>query len=312
VGIFSVSQKGALAYIPRGSAETELQWFDRSGKSLGTVGQVADYSGPALSPDGTRIAVGIQSAGSGRSLWLIDLRRGTTSRFTFDPADEFNPLWSRDGSRILFTSAQNGNRDIYEKASSGIGGSEAVFQSKDQQKNVDDWSPDGRYVAYDTTAAPVSLWILPLFGDRKPSPFVQSTYNARQARFSPDGRYVAYASDESGDFEIYVQTFPEHGGKWQVSTGGGRDPEWRRDGKELYFISGGKLMAVDVNAAGPQFEAGTPKALFEAHLGGSSAVNPNAIYRVSADGQRFLAVTAAEQTSSPVTVVLNWAADLKR
>jgi Tol biopolymer transport system component len=309
----SVSANGMLAYTAGTSRDTELQWFDRSGKNLGTVGQPADYSSPALSPDGTRVAVGIQGAGAGaRNLWIFDLKRGTPSRFTFDPVDEFNPLWSRDGSQILFTSAQQGARDVYQKSADGVGDSEAVFASKDQQKNVDDWSLDGRYVAYNTTAAPSSLWILPLFGDRNPFPFVQSTYDARQARFSPNGRYVAYASQETGDYEIYVQTFPEHGGKWQVSNGGGRDPEWRRDGKELYFISGGKLMAVDVNIAGPQFEAAIPKSLFEVPFGGGTAINPNALYRVTADGQRFLAVTASgQQGPSPITVVLNWLADLK-
>jgi len=311
----SVSANGILAYIAGASGETELQlqWFDRSGKSLGTVGQPADYSSPALSPDGTRIAVGIQGAGAaGRNLWILDLKRGTASRLTFDSADEFNPIWSGDGSHILFSSALKGNRDLYEKAASGLGESEPVFESTNQQKNVDDWSPDGRYIVYDITAAPVSLWILPLFGDRNPLPFVQNIYNARQARFSPNSRYVAYTSDETGLFEIYVQTFPEQGGKWQVSTGGGRDPEWRRDGKELYFLSGAKLMAVDVNTAGPQLEMGTPKPLFEMQFGGGTAINPNALYRATADGQRFLVVASpGQQGASPITVVTNWTADLK-
>jgi len=309
----SASENGTLTYVAGLSGETALQWFDRSGKKLGTVGQPTVYSSPALSPDGARVAVGIQSAGSGtRSLWVFDLKRATASRLTFDPADELNPVWSRDGSQILFTSMQKGRRDIYQKAASGLGDSEVVFESKDQQKSVDDWSPDGRYVAYDNTLAPSSLWILPLFGDRKPFPFVQGPYDVRGARFSPDGRYLAYVSNETGDYEIYVQTFPEHGGKWQVSTAGGRNPEWRRDGKELYFLSGERLMAVDVNTTGPQFEAGTPKFLFEAPFRPAPGVYLNAVYRPSADGQRFLAVTTTEQQlSSPISVVTNWTADLK-
>jgi WD40 repeat protein len=309
----SVSANGILTYIGAESGETVLQWFDRSGKNLGTVGQPADYSNPALSPDGARVAVAILSNGAGiRNLWIFDLKRGIPSRFTFDTADEFNPLWSRDGSQILFTSAQQGVRDIYQKAADGVGDSHVVFESKDQQKNANDWSSDGRYAVYGTTAAPASLWILPLFGDRKPFPFIQSTYNAREARFSPDGRYIAYASDETGDYEIYVQTFPEHGGKWQISTSEGRNPEWRRDGKELYFVSGEKLMAVDVKTGGPQFEAGIPKPLFAVPFGSGIAVNPNAVYTVTADGQRFLAVTSIrQQASSPITVVTNWTADLK-
>jgi eukaryotic-like serine/threonine-protein kinase len=306
----SVSANGILAYIPGASGERELQWFDRSGKVLGTVGQPANYSNPALSPDGTQVAVDLQDAGAGtRDLWVLDLKRGTASRFTSDPGDKYNPLWSRDGSQILFSSSQKGTPDIYEKAASGLGDSEVVFESKDQSKYVNDWSPDGRYIAYDTGGA--ELWILPLFGDRKTFPFVQGGYNSRAARFSPDGRYIAYASSETGDYEIYVQTFPEHTGKWQISTGGGRNPEWGRDGKELYFLSGQKLMAVDVNTAGPRFEAAIPKLLFVASfpVGGVE----HAIYRVTADGQRFLAITttATQQANSPVTVVTNWTADLK-
>ena len=313
---FSVSANGTLAYIGGTSGDTglQLQWVDRSGKKLGTVGQSADYSSPALSPDGAKIAVGIQSAGSGgRSIWIFDLKRGTSSRLTSNSADEFNPVWSGDGSQILFSSALKGNRNIYEKEASALGESEPVFESTTQQKNVNDWSLDGHYVVYDTTATPVSLWVLPLFGgDRNPFPFVQNISDSRQARFSPNSRYLAYASSEAGLFEIYVQTFPARGGKWQIWTGGGRDPEWRRDGKELYFVSGTKLMAVDVNTAGPQFEMGTPKPLFEMQFGGGTAINPNALYRATADGQRFLVVTTTgQQVIPPITVVTNWTSDLK-
>jgi eukaryotic-like serine/threonine-protein kinase len=312
---FSASANGVLAYTAGSSAEAEfqLQWFDRSGKKLGTVGEPAVYSNPALSPDGTRVAVGIRDSGTGnRNLWILDLKRGTASRLTFDSGDDLNPVWSRDGSQILFSSAQMGTRDIYEKAASGLGDSQPVFKSKDQQKSVTDWSPDGRYVVYDLTAAPTSLWILPLFGDRKPIPFVQGNFGARQARFSPNGRYIAYASQETGNYQIYVQTFPQQGGKWQVSTVGGLNPEWRSDGKELYFLSDAGLMAVDVDTTRPQFEMGIPKLLSGVDFvtGGF----PNALYRPSADGQRFLAVTttATQEANSPITVVLNWTTDLKQ
>ncbi len=314
---FSASANGVLAYTAgtSGQAALQLQWFDRSGKKLGTVGQAALYSNPALSPDGTRVAVGIRETGTGnRNLWILDLKRGTASRLTFDSADDLNPVWSHDGSQILFSSTQTGTRDIYEKAASGLGASQLVFDSKDQQKSLDDWSSDGRYVVYDITAAPTSLWILPLFGDRKPFPFVQGNFGARQARFSPNGRYIAYASNETGTYQIYVQTFPEPSGKWQVSTAGGVNPEWRRDGKELYFLSNAGLMAVDVDTTGPQFEVGIPKPLFNADFvaGNGGAGFLNAPYRVAADGQRFLVVTSTEeQNNSPITVVLNWMADLK-
>ncbi|MGO9640032.1 MAG: protein kinase domain-containing protein [Candidatus Acidiferrales bacterium] len=310
---FSASDNGILAYTQAEAAtQYQLQWFDRNGKTLGTVGQPALYSAPALSPDGTRVAVGVIDAHVGtRDLWLFDLKRATASRFTFDPTDESNPVWSHDGSQIVFTSTQTGNRDIYEKAASGIGNSQLIFASKDQQKSVNDWSPDGRYVVYDTTS-PGSLWVLPLFGDRKPFLYVQGSTEAREARFSPNGRYIAYSSNETGNYEVYVATFPDHTGKWQVSAGGGAHPEWRGDGKELFFISGGKLVAVDVSTIGAQFQAGVPKPLFAPDFRPDRG-SGNGVYAVTADGQRFLVATTIEQqTIAPVTVVTNWTADLKR
>jgi eukaryotic-like serine/threonine-protein kinase len=310
---FSVSDSGILSYTAAAAAdEFQLQWFDRSGKPLGTIGQPALYSAPAISPDGNRVAVGMIDPHVGtRDLWLFDLKRATASRLTFDPTDESNPAWSHDGSQIVFTSTQTGNRDIYQKASSGLGNSQLVFASKDQQKSVNDWSPDDRYVVYDTTS-PGSLWILPLFGDRKPFLFVQGSTEAREARFSPNGRYIAYSSNETGTYEVYVRSFPDPTSKWQVSSGGGQHPEWRHDGKELYFISSGKLVAVDVSTDGPQFQSGVPKPLFAVDFRPDRA-SGNGVYAVTGDGQRFLAVTNVEQqTIAPATVVMNWAADLKR
>jgi protease II len=150
--------------------------------------------------------------------------------------------------------------------------------------------------------------VLPLFGDRKPIPFLQTEFNEGQGQFSPDGRWMAYASDESGRREVYVQTFPASGGKWQISADGGAYPRWRRDGKELFYIAAGqKLMAVVVQTD-PTFQAGRPQALFEPRF-----FQPIIPYTVSTDGQRFLVNTPIEEdNSSPVTVVLNWTAELKK
>jgi Tol biopolymer transport system component/predicted Ser/Thr protein kinase len=309
---FSASRSGVLAFVNgQATQQTELQWFDRSGTKLGTLGQPATYCCPSLSPDGDRLAVDIMDERlSTRDIWIFDLKRATASRFTFDPGDEISPLWSPDASQILFTSTQTGNRDIYNKSANGIGDSQLIFASQDQQKSVNDWSADGRYVVYDTTNEPSALWILPLFGDRKPFPLSQGPYSARQAFFSPNGHYIAYTSNESGSYEIYVQTFPDRTGKWQVSAAGGTHPRWRRDGEELFFLSGNKMMAVDVSTAGPQFESGIPKPLFDADF--LSASFAPAVYVVAADGQRFLAITpVAQQAASPATVVTNWPADLK-
>jgi protease II len=158
----------------------------------------------------------------------------------------------------------------------------------------------------------VDVWVLPLFGDQKPFPFLQTEANERGARFSPDGRWIAYISDESGINQVYVQNFPASGGKWQISTNGGYHLAWRRDGKELFYVSTDKkMMAVDVKGEGPTFEAGAPKVLFDLHV--PSFNNPQAQFAVTADGQKFLiANTFGENSSVPITVVLNWTADLKR
>src|SRR5262249_36090133 len=160
-----VSQNGVLAYLGSGF-ETELVWYDRHGGRLATVGARAYYTNPALSPDGKRLAVGVGQPPN-RDIWIFDLVRGSASRLTFDPADDLCPVWSRDGSRILFTSNRKGQRDIYEQAADGLGTTRLVFESTTQSKSVNDWSADGRYVVYDRPGAVVSLWVLPMFGKQK-------------------------------------------------------------------------------------------------------------------------------------------------
>src|SRR5215813_3127910 len=209
-------------------------------------------------------------------------------------------------------------RELIAWAVAGIAilgaGKEVLLLKTDLTKNPTDWSADGRYILYTVNdpKTKFELWVLPLFGDQKPFPFLQTEFNERFGRFSPDGRWIAYASDESGDWQVYVQNFPAGGGKWQVSTNGGSFPAWRRDGKELYYVSPDKkVMAVDVKGAGGTFERGVPKALFDLKV--SSFVSIQARFAVTADGQRFLVNnTIGENASSPIAVVLNWTADLKR
>jgi eukaryotic-like serine/threonine-protein kinase len=311
---FSVSETGALAYqLAASGAFSQMTWYNRNGEKLGTIGQPDLFTSPALSPDGARLAVGVGKRGT-RDIWIYDLKRGSESRLTSASSDNLNPLWSPDGSRIIFTSTRAGQFDIYEQAADGLGNVEPIFLSKDQGKAVDDLAPDGRYLLYDTLGGYylTDLWALPLSGERKPVPFVQGGFAGRGARFSPNGRYVAYASTESGRHEVYVQTFPEHLGKWQISTAGGIEPAWRRDGKELFYLSpDNKLMAVEVNTGSAKLEAGLPKPLFQTHI--ITGFLWRNRYVVSADGQRFLMLNpAAENASTPITVVLNWPADLKR
>jgi Tol biopolymer transport system component len=310
---FSLSQNGVLAYRTGSGGSTELIWFDRHGNRAGKVGPPAEYSNPSLSPDGSRLAVGrMDPQAKTRDLWVFDLKRGTSSRLTFDPADDFNPVWSHDGSRIFFTSNRKGQRDIFEKSANGIGAETLVFESK-QNKSVVDLVADGRYLVYDTgvSGATTELWILPLFGERKPFPFVQSKVSATHAQFSPNGHFIAYDSNETGRPEVYVQTFPEQRGKWQISTDGGAEPAWRHDGKELFYITDMKLMAVEVKTDGHSFEATVPKPLFDrpfplAALGWNH-------YIVTPDGQRFLFnATAEEGESSMINVVVNWPAGLNK
>ncbi|PYV30024.1 MAG: hypothetical protein DMG22_21630, partial [Acidobacteria bacterium] len=307
---FSVSESGLLAYQNESAQNTELRWYDRSGTKRGTVGQPGDYTNPALSPDGSKVAVGLRDPQTKtRDIWVFDLKRGTASRLTFDPADDLNPTWSSDGNRIVFTSDRKGNRDIYEKPANGTGEEQLLFQSN-ESKDVTDWSSDRKNVVYDVDFPMTSVWVLPLSGDRKPFPYVQANYNAQQGQLSPNGRFIAYSSDESGRLEVYVQTFPERRGKWVISTAGGFGPQWRHDGKELFYLAGGKIMAVEVKTDSSQFEAGIPKLLFDAQIHEAGWRNQ---YVVSSDGQRFLVTAPVEKAASTaMTVVVNWASELKK
>lgn len=215
---------------------------------------------PFWSPDSRSIAFFAQGKLKRVDIWVFDLVRGTGSRLTFDPADDLNPVWSPDGTRIAFTSEWKGHRDIYWKLASGTGPDEALLESTDR-KSVEDWSGDGRFLVYNTGNNPKTrddLWALPLSGDRKPVPILMTPFTEGQGQLSPDGRWIAYRSSKSGRPEVYVQPFPPSGGKWQISTAGGHEPRWRRDGKELFYTLGQKILAVPVKTEGATFEAGIP------------------------------------------------------
>jgi dipeptidyl aminopeptidase/acylaminoacyl peptidase len=267
----------------------------------------ADTSWASISPDGSTVATDPSDGSGGRDIWLHDLMRGTDTRFTFGPGSNVFPVWSGDGRRIAFMTIGGSGGRRYVKASNGVGAAEAL--DKDPRAGrIEDWSRDGRYII-ENLADPKTrndVWVFPQFGDKKPFPYLDSEYTEGFARLSPSGQWLAYESDESKRFEVYVQTFPEHGGKWQTSTSGGRFPVWSRDGRELYFMAADrKLMAVEVKGEGKSFQAGVPKPLF-----GVAAV---AQFDVSKDG-RFLIQVPVEQaaTNVPLTVVVNWQAGLKK
>jgi serine/threonine protein kinase/Tol biopolymer transport system component len=313
----SASETGMLACRMAGGANRHrLAWFDRAGKEVGTLGapDPNNLLNPELSPDGRRVAV-FRTVQGNTDVWLIDAERGVPSRFTFDPAIDGYPIWSPDGSRVLFSSNRKGTWNLYQKASSGADRDELILESS-LTKFSRDWSTDGRFLLFVQVDPKTlgNLWVLPLFGERKPFPIVNTSFQESHGQFSPDCRWVAYISNESGRFEVYVQPFPGRGGEWQVSTGGGIEPRWRRDGKELFYIApDGKLMAVPIQSAGQTLDARAPVALFQTRIVGGSQDLQGQQYAVAADGQRFLInITVDESSSSPITIVTNWARALKK
>jgi hypothetical protein len=312
-GVFSASKTGVLAYQAGGDAAgTQLLWFDRTGKQTSVLGDSAPSANIELSQDGKRALVSLLEQGrSTRGIWIYDIGRGLRTRFTFDTSDDRDPIWSPDGTRVVFNSNRKLHYDLYQKAASGAGGEDVLFNDNLDKIPVS-WSSDGRFILYTVSgkATGFDLFVVPLAGDRKPVPFLNTKFNETSGQFSPDGRWVAYQSDESGKSEVYVAPFPGAGGKWQVSIAGGDYPRWRRDGAEIFYLaSDNKLMAAAVNGKGQNFEVGVVTQLFQTR----AVTRLGSHYDVSADGQRFLINTRPEQTAAAaITVVMNWAAGLKR
>jgi Tol biopolymer transport system component len=306
----SVSDNGRMIYLIGGKQMTEFSWFDRNGKLLETINQPGRYHEPAESPDGKRVVYG-QSG----DLAMFEFGRGASSRFTFDPGEEMSPIWTPDGARVVFASDQKGNIKLFQKPASGAAGEELLL---DTPRNAfpDSVSPDGKYLIYELDGGPekkFDLWMLPLFGDRTPQPYLSTSFVESHAAFSPDGRWVAYTSDESGRTEVFVQSFPASGGKWQVSIAGGDQPMWSSDGKELYYIAPDRnLMSVAINP-GTTFDAGKPAVLFQTHVPVTGLTDDRNNYLPSSDGQRFLVNHLVDEgNTQPIVVVLNWPADIKK
>jgi Tol biopolymer transport system component len=293
-----------------------LTWLDRDGKQTGTLGPPAVSNSLSLSPDEKRVAYDQADPKTGDvGVWLIATEQPVPLRLTFGQTHGFFPVWSPDGDRVAFASLRDGPPQIYQRVSSGAADEEPLLRSN-QAKIPTGFSPDGRFLVYAVLDPKTGfdLWVLPLFGDRRPFPFLQTEAAEIGGQISPNGRWMAYASNESGTYEVYVRPFPPGPGKWQVSRQGGSQPRWRRDGKELFFLATDrKLMAVDVKTDPLAFETGGPKALFETRLGNVEGSNPWSQYAVTADGRRFLVNRlATEPTASPITVILNWPAAEKK
>lgn len=291
----SASQNGILAYRTRIDAgSTELVWFDRAGKRLESVSESADYSNPALSPDERRLVVSrMDPQARTRDLWLLDLSNRAFSRFTFDPADETNAVWSPDGNRIAYNALRNGVIDIYEKDAAGASEPRLLLHSS-ENKYIHAWSPDATFLLFRIGPA---TWALPTAGGKPLGP-----YAVENPRISPNGKWMAYTSNQSGRSEVYVQTFPPAEGKWQISTAGGTEPSWRADGKELFYISSDKLMAMQVKTDSPVFEPGAAKHLFAVGL---ETTARRSRYQYASNGRRFL-INLPVESSSPITIAINW------
>jgi serine/threonine protein kinase len=315
LSLFSVSENGVLAYRSGGIQNNQFTWLDRNGNELGAVGPPGRYFEPFFSGDEKRIVFEINSSSNIADLWTMDLAGGNMSRLTFDPLDDETAIWSPDGERIVWASNRFGAYDLFEKAASGAGKDELLLKSS-TTKFPNDWSLDGKFILYENTDPKNKhdLWVFQMFGARNPVPYLQTEFNEAHARFSPDGRWVAYASDESGRAEVYVQSFPATGGKWQISSGGGDQPLWRRDGKELFYVeAGGKLMAAEIHQSASTFQAGVPIPLFGLRVPPIGLTGTRNHYAVTSDGQRFLVNRSmGDAASLPITVVLNWTSLLKK
>jgi Tol biopolymer transport system component len=291
-------------------APLQLTWVDRAGNALGTVGEPGPYLNLALSRDERRIAVALSSGSpENRDIWLIDAaRHDVLSRLTFDPGVDWLPVWSPDGSRIAFSGARAGSASLRLKVING-GMDEPLLQPGGAIQPTD-WSADGRFIAFTSAGPSVTsdVWVLPMFGDRKPYAVVQTPFAETSAVFSPDGRWIAYT--EGGASNVVVQRFPADGGKYQVSRTGGSLPIWRADGRELFYLAAdGTMMAVPIEATS-HFDPGVAQALFQT---GVSRASVGRQYAVTKDGKRFL-IMRTRQPADPsvLTVVVNWPASVQK
>jgi eukaryotic-like serine/threonine-protein kinase len=315
-GQFSASATGVLGYSRVGRPMSRLTWMDRTGKTVGAAGDPGFYLTFQLSPDNRRVAVSqVKEQPGGQSnvdIWLIDLARaGAATRLTIDAAREYDPTWSPDGTQVAFNSSRIGERySLWRRGASGGGDDQLVVKS-DLSLIEPNWSRDGRFLVYTSEdATDGDLWTVPLQGDRKPEVFLQTSFDEKSGVFSPDGRWIAYMSNATGRSEVYVRPFPVREGEFPISRDGGRNPRWREDGRELFFVSlDGMLMAARIETA-KGLQATVPQALFDAS---SISLETNVYYDAARDGQRFLIPSRLNAPGfAPITVVLNWPETLRK
>jgi Tol biopolymer transport system component len=305
---FTFSRNGILAFRAGEGTSHQFILVDRNGKETTLIESPGQYRDAWFSPDGRRLVFDALSS-DGSDLWVRDLVRGVTSRFTFDPEPELNPIWSPDGRRIVFTVRKEGATNLYVKDASGAREAELLLKTPDE-KYASDWSRDGSHLIFATRNAATGWdqWAVRL-ADQKTFPLVRTRFNELFGVVSPNGQYFAYFSDESGQFEIYVQEFPEPQNKWQVSANGGRQPFWSVDGRTLYFRDAvNAVMAVPVDTTAT-FSAGIPQKLFQTRF---APIVARAHFRPAPDGRFLVLAPTGTQTVNPTSVVLNWTSALGR
>ena len=307
----SASENGTLVYAPAAVlAPHQLTWVDRAGNALSTVGEPAPFLNLALSPDERRVAVSLASGTpENRDIWLMDLaRHDILSRLTFEPGNDWMPVWSADGSRIVYAGVRAGVASLRYRVINGAA-DESLLEGVGAVEPTD-WSTDGRFIAFTNARQSVApdVWVLPMFGDRKPYQIAHTQFPETAAVFSPDGRWIAFS--EGGAPNVYVQPFPGDGGKYQVSRNGGSRPTWRADGRELFYLSAdGTMMAVPIEAT-THFDPGVAQALFKTDVVRASVGRQ---YAVTKDGKRFLITRRRQELEPPVlTVVFNWSASVQK
>jgi len=308
--VFAASNNDVLlAQVGSGAAISQPTWFDRNGRVVGAVGQPGVYGNISLAPNGKSVSVSLTDiATQNTDMWTYDLVRGSAKRLTFDLAVDRVPVWSPDAKRVVFTSNHQSNIDLYMKNADGTEEEKSVVHD-DFNKYPNDWSRDGKYILY--TRGP-DLWVVTV-PDLTSRLYLKAASVLRNGQFSPDGKWVAYASNESGKWEIYVTSFPHPQGKWQVSTGGGEQPRWRGDGKELFYLSSDNKMMVAPVTPGAKFDSGTPIALFQANPREQVSLNDVFVYDVRRDGKEFLINTKVRRAeTAPMSVVLNWDAKVNK
>jgi Tol biopolymer transport system component len=310
LGVFSASQNGIMAYQTGvGVAGARMVILDREGKELGFVGDVIEHFWPRISPDGSRVVLGIfEPKSRTQNLWMYDIARGSRTRFTTGLSIDYNPVWSPDGRRIAHGANRAGTITVPVRPAAG-GGTDEVALESIAPVSTSDWSPDGSALCLNRRGekTQTDIWILPLDGDKKPRVFVQTAYNESGGRFSPDGRWIAYVSDETGQEEVFIRPYPGPGTALKVSDAGGRAPAWRRDGRELFYVSAdNRTMAVEIRSNGPAIEAGTTRTLF-------TRTPLMSEYDPFPDGKRFLVNRLIEpKETDPITLVTNWTEKIRK